>query len=392
VNKKKARAYLLVYALAVLFSLLTSGVLDFAQKPYTYDYSGENAVSLPPDALPQELTTFYYDQLNATEQKIYDGLYAAAAEGKPGIIFSGEEFWLYDGDIMPVIQALTYEHPELFWLRCGCRLISITPLSISFSQYPYWTFVSDKEEKIRELDEAADAVAEMARACENHYERIKFVHDYLSANAMYDHDALAETKKSVYDPVHYYIYSAYGCLVNGRTVCAGYAKAFQLIMQKLGYECLYVSGDAGGSHAWNLIFVEDEGYYVDVTWDDPDYDHDEATYEYFCIDDELLCRTHTPGDDFSYPVCDSDTYNYYEINGFLLEEYTYESLCQVLSKQKGKHILTVRFTSEAAYREAKEDLFDGKKKVLSIPAFSGAERVRYTVDNSQYTINFMPEN
>jgi len=390
-KKNSPIEFMIILVLAILYSIAASGGLDFLDNKYNYDYDGENTVYFEPDELPQELTTYFYDQLDNTDKKIYDGLYAAALEGKFSVTFSEKEFQYYKGDLMRIMRALTYEHPELFWLGCGYSATTSGSLMISFYWYDYWYYVQDKEEKIKALDAAADAVAEKALAYENHYERIKFVHDYLVANAMYDHDSLAETEKSVYDPVHDYIYSAYGCLVNGKTVCAGYAKAFQMIMQKLGYECLYVSGYAGESHAWNLIFVDDEGYYVDVTWDDPDYRHDEAIYSYFCIDDELITRTHTARNYFTYPECDSDKYNYFEVNGFILDEYDFKALCKILLEQKGKHILSVRFTNEEALKAAEKDLFEGKK-LFSIPALSGANSVSYSVDESMYTIILLPKN
>ena len=69
-------------------------------------------------------------------------------------------------------------------------------------------------------------------------------------------------------------------------------------MQKLGYDCMYVVGEAGESHAWNCIFIENEGYYVDVTWDDPGKpgkkpsDHSGNGYDYFLISDAQLNKNH----------------------------------------------------------------------------------------------------
>ena len=79
------------------------------------------------------------------------------------------------------------------------------------------------------------------------------------------HDTLAE--RITYDLSAEMSQSAYSALVNGRTVCAGYARAFQYIMQRLGIPCYYCTGYAGESHAWNIVGMEDGYYNVDVTWD-----------------------------------------------------------------------------------------------------------------------------
>ena len=58
------------------------------------------------------------------------------------------------------------------------------------------------------------------------------------------------------------IYTAYGCLVEGRAVCAGYAKAFKLLLGRCGISCYYVVGEAGGGkHGWNCVEL-DGNYHI----------------------------------------------------------------------------------------------------------------------------------
>jgi len=93
---------------------------------------------------------------------------------------------------------------------------------------------------------------------------------------------------------------------------------------------MYVVGEAGESHAWNCIYIENEGYYVDVTWDDPDYVYDEPKYEYFCITSESLARTHELDKTFDVPDCDAKKFNYFEYYGFRLDTYDFSDLCDVI--------------------------------------------------------------
>ena len=70
-------------------------------------------------------------------------------------------------------------------------------------------------------------------------------------------------------------YKAYGALVNGKAVCSGYAKAFDLLAKACGLSTIIVTGTATNSngiteaHAWNQIYLDDAWYNVDVTWEDP---------------------------------------------------------------------------------------------------------------------------
>ena len=64
-------------------------------------------------------------------------------------------------------------------------------------------------------------------------------------------------------------HTAYGCLVEGATVCDGYAKAFALLCNYGGIEAWTESGYLEGiSHAWNGVKIDGKIYYCDPTVDD----------------------------------------------------------------------------------------------------------------------------
>ncbi len=57
--------------------------------------------------------------------------------------------------------------------------------------------------------------------------------------------------------------------MNGCAICRGYASAYQLLCEAADLSCSMVEGDADGvGHMWNLVTLNDETYYVDVTWAD----------------------------------------------------------------------------------------------------------------------------
>ena len=61
----------------------------------------------------------------------------------------------------------------------------------------------------------------------------------------------------------------YSIFVNRQSVCAGYSKATQYLLEQLGVFCTYVTGKTteGGNHAWNLVKCNGDYYYVDTTWE-----------------------------------------------------------------------------------------------------------------------------
>ena len=71
-------------------------------------------------------------------------------------------------------------------------------------------------------------------------------------------------------------------------VCEGYSTLYAALLRSIGIAAAYVSGSAGGSHAWSRVRVEQTWNYVDTTWDDPivgghsDYPNGEnLRYDYF---------------------------------------------------------------------------------------------------------------
>lgn len=71
--------------------------------------------------------------------------------------------------------------------------------------------------------------------------------------------------------------SAYGALVDGHTVCTGYARGFEALCKELNLPCWVVSGTRDGvRHTWNLVKADGELFYVDCTSGDTGADKDQA--------------------------------------------------------------------------------------------------------------------
>ncbi|MBE6630928.1 MAG: hypothetical protein E7624_08805, partial [Ruminococcaceae bacterium] len=84
-------------------------------------------------------------------------------------------------------------------------------------------------------------------------------------------------------------HSILGVFVGNGVVCEGYAKAFQLLLNVSGVDNVYVLGNAGGRHAWNLVCLDDGNWYwFDLTWDDAKSWFRGMKYNYFAITDTSI--------------------------------------------------------------------------------------------------------
>lgn len=130
------------------------------------------------------------------------------------------------------------------------------------------------------------------------FEKIKAVNDYIVLNTIYSED-------SINSP-----HSPFTILKEARGVCQAYALLGYKMLEQLGMEVMYVVGEAGEPHAWNLIQLEGEWYHLDMTWNDPVPDTiGNVSYKYFLVSDDYLSKTHT-WEKNNYPYANSNKYLY----------------------------------------------------------------------------------
>ncbi|MBP5288335.1 MAG: hypothetical protein J6Z79_00495 [Clostridia bacterium] len=68
---------------------------------------------------------------------------------------------------------------------------------------------------------------------------------------------------------HHDFATAYAGLVSRKVVCQGYALTYGYLLDQVGIENYYVNSGRL-NHAWNLVYIDNMPYFVDVTWDDRD--------------------------------------------------------------------------------------------------------------------------
>ena len=336
---------------------------------------------------------FYYKQLNDSEKVIYAGVYNALTDGKNAIRIKGLTEENYRNRIKRSVYAMMYDHPEIFWISGGyttTRTIgadSKISVLLELEYYEFYEYSSNPKRYTDELLAKVHDVSALAYGMENDYERVKYIFRYLSEHTDYDHTRLAESKKTFHSPSSMLIYTPYACLVENKAVCAGYAKAFKMLCNACGIECTYITGWGGEErHGWNCVKLDGDYYFVDATWGDSDVTYDGVklecvNYEYLCMNRSTLELSHTLSEElFVPPLCESEKYDYFVYNGFLLSEYSDDGVSDVIERQSGERPVLIRFTNFAAYKETTECVYRNRVtalKPLNI-AFSKSED-KYTI-------------
>lgn len=273
--------------------------------PYIADINGsvvedDDLSSLEDSAITYQEQDFdttyypYYGMLNTNGKKLYNQLYANinhyATSFKPKMTVTIEE-------TENAIEAIYNDHPEFFWLDStfsykyseNDRVVQIT--------LTYNNTLKNITNNKKAFESNAETIINYAQKLNTDYEKEKYVHDVLNNNIEYD-------KSSSYNQ------TAYSALVTGKTVCAGYARAFQYIMNKLKIPTFYVTGTSSNeAHAWNIVKLSDGYYNIDLTWDDST-----KNYTYFNLPDSTFYKTHTRGNlSVNLPSCKGYQYTWTNI-------------------------------------------------------------------------------
>lgn len=125
-------------------------------------------------------------------------------------------------------------------------------------------------------------------------DKLRALHDYVVTHCIYDEGTARNTLEDLTSgsggdaP-----FTAAGMLVDGKAVCAGYARAFMMLCAAANIDAVYIA-DAGMNHGWNAVRVYDQIYYIDTTFDDPVPDRGElVSTKYFMGTREEFEISHT---------------------------------------------------------------------------------------------------
>lgn len=340
-------------------------------------------------------TCFAYHCLGEAEQIWYQNIADSLGEMQQEIRLDKSGFGqgLDETDIDRIFQCVLMDHPELFYVEGytytkynrGERLVAI-----EFSG----TFSMNREQVLArrtEIDRKTQELLAGAAGLTDDYDKVKYVYETVIRNTEYDLNA----------PDNQNIYSVF---VNGRSVCQGYAKAVQYLLERMGVECTLVQGtvDTGEGHAWNLVKVNGSYYYVDATWGDASYLPDEEdtlssyvpeiNYDYLCVSTEQLLRTHILESYVPMPVCVDEKDNYYVREGALFSSYDREKMKLLFEKlgKEGRTDVTLKCTDAVCFQQIMTALVE-EQEIFDYLTEDN-DSITYTQNEKQLSMTFWVTN
>ena len=107
---------------------------------------------------------------------------------------------------------------------------------------------------------------------------IEQIHDYLLRKITYDTkyqitDEITDTNKAT------------GALINGTSLCSGYADTFAIFLDKLNIPNFRINSE---EHEWNVIYFNNKWSHIDLTWDDDEINPNNNRNFFMISTNELL--------------------------------------------------------------------------------------------------------
>lgn len=328
---------------------------------------------------------YAYHTLDEADRKLYLELLDALQQRKKDITVSTVQ----PDTLKNVFTCVMSDHPELFYVD-GYQYTKYT-IGNTITRISFFGTYSMTEEEIRKNQEAIDAYVSTCLSgmpkTEDEYDKVKYLYDYLIEKTEYDKEA----------PNNQNICSVF---IERCSVCQGYAKALQYLMQKAGMVSTLITGYTGDEgHAWNLVRVNGAYYYIDVTWGDASYTFAEGSdsytgeippinYDYFLVTTKDLCVTHQPDYAIRLPECIEEKDNYYVREGLYLTEYSEDKLKQIFEQAYAgaSGFIMFKCSDEQVFDIIKQKLID-EQAVFRFISHQGSS-IAYTDNREQRTISF----
>ncbi len=328
---------------------------------------------------------YTYELMNKSAREVYDVIYMATILYQEDV----ELPTLDEQQLSKVYKCMMSDHPEIFYVS-GYKFTKYT-YGKKIKKLTYtaaYTYPKNERDIIwKKLDEAADAIiAGLPEDADDDYSKIKYIYETVISNTEYD--KYAEDNQNIIS-----------VLLNHSSVCSGYAKTVQLLLNRLGIDNVLVSGNVstGEGHAWNLVYSDGDWYYLDATWGDAYNELADSkqigadsliNYDYMLVTSDEIKVTHSFDRLFKLPSCKATKDNYFIREGLMFEGYDGDRIGSIINEgyAEGREYVTFKCISSEVYDEMVDELMNKQKIFDYLKDNSG--NVRYSNNERMRTLTF----
>lgn len=265
--------------------------------------------------LQMKNATYNFNKLDENQKVMYSGI-AVAVKNLDTIAdidnYASDDIDKISNDAKVVITAFFADHPEVFYLNLTYKIYVSKSLLNDRIRIELSYSVQDKsdlEVKLQQIETSMESYTN-SLANKTDFEKELYIHDSLAKNVKY-YNEITDINNV---PEQYH--TIYGSFVEKKAVCDGFAKAMQILLDKVNIENIFITGNIDETpHAWNMIKLDYEWYHLDVTSDKYIKEDDGTTktvvHTYFNVTDDVILKSHSIDSQEKNPVAKSTEYNFY---------------------------------------------------------------------------------
>ena len=339
---------------------------------------------------------YAYGTLTDEEKTVYDQIVHAIEAREESVLVSTKDTQVLEKAYM----AMRYDYCDFFWTDSyEYELYSNNqkePVKLYFKPV-YNCTEAEQEQYQTQID--AEAERMLADLPENatDYEKVYYVYRTLIQETSYSEEA--QNNQNIVST-----------FVTHETVCQGYAYGAQYLLNRIGIPCITVCGTSeGANHSWNLIQMDGDYYYMDVTWGEMEYwqelqvppesasgtenREDVINYSYLGVSDKdtSFMENHIPLDYVPMPECTATKDNYYVHEGLYFDKWDKDAVGAVIRKayDAGDNTVCIKFATKELYDTAFSYIIDEDHWA----DYCDVKRITYVdqFDTNVFMLDFSPD-
>ncbi len=332
-----------IFVLLLCCVLLINIGKSIQQKTITNEINKDKHTAEEYEDFQQQLskkTFYYYHSLTEEQKDAYTTLYFAVMN-----LDKSCKVKVSEAELKKILYSIIYDNSNIFWLSGNYTY---------YAHKDYIELVPEYNHGIKEVKSISEKmnskindIVSSIPVSATDYEKELYLHDYICDNTVYDDS----TYKNGGD-------TAYSSLLNGKSICEGYARAMQILLDSVGIKNYLVVGDGVSEgvtepHMWNVVQIDGYNYHLDVTWNDS-VTKDDDCYFYFNVTDNYISKDHLNIEP-EQNNCLYNYANYYVVNNTYVSVFLgFDSLITPTASalRNGKNSVEFLFENSSDYKRA----------------------------------------
>ena len=234
---------------------------------------------------------YHYQLLNKKQKLLYQIIYNIAYTRKQNIYIKEKKI----DKVSKIVNAVLKDHPELFYIK---------EWSLNTKGLFNFEYSMKEKEILKDQKRIKKIVKQLKEDTQDlkSYQKIKYIYDDVITHCKYNEQAK-------------YNQEIISVLINHQSVCSGYAKTMQYLLNQLHFKATFLTGKTikgrRDKHAINMIKYDNDYYYIDATWGDLVLDDEEIiNNNYLMFDSQTMKQMYDLDDRYKITKNDKKSYLY----------------------------------------------------------------------------------